>query len=316
VSSTIEKNLLRSLSVIIPVFGQRPVLESHILHHEDLYRICGETIWVVTPSSDGAHQVAQEAAERLGGTYLQLEPGLYQAWNSGIHQAKQDWIYFNTVGDFCEAINLTELLEKAVESRADVAFSPPRNAAQDPQLRQWPIVTHASTLDQGDGQIIPPATMTRLQLLAGESNFLGSMAGAVFSAAYLKKFPFRSNFKSFGDTAWVYEHCLSASFLYAKNPVATFLSHESARQGIHSRDTGRLLHLLLSRYPSQAQSAIRESVYRYLLLRRLLNRVRGARPGKGWFFFPAAAGLRIRRQRAFARMVRLFLRHMPVCPAP
>jgi len=293
---------LARVSVIIPVYGQRDILEAHIQQHEPLYKKSGQTIWVATPSSDQAQQLAQQAANRLGGKYLEIGPGLYRAWNTAISHANQDWIYLNTVGDFCDPEALRKLLEMAAVAGAEVAFTPPRGSRTDPGFRNWPLVQHAAMLDAHEGKIIPKSAMVRLQIQAGDCNLLGSLAGALFSSRCLNRSPFRTDFKSFGDTAWTYEYCARVSFLYSSISVASFLFHDSLRPAIHPRDTHRLLNLLAGQLPPHRQPEAKKQIRRYILFRRILNRIRGARPNSSWLVSPAAWLLRWRRIRAFATM--------------
>lgn len=298
---------LKSLSVVVPVYGQSEVLKAHIAHHHALYEQCGETIWVATPSPDDAHQLARKSAQRFGGAYVELGPGLYEAWNSGISRATKKWVYLNTTGDFVDLQRLQKLLSMASLAQADVAFSPPELRKLYQNLHQWPILKYASSLRSWNQAIVPSRLMIQLQLLAGDSNLLGSLAGGLFSAALLQASPFPTEFKSFGDTAWTFAHCASVRFFYSSTPIASFLPHDAARPAIHPRDTGRLLRLLASAAPKPIQTAILDSIHRYLLCRRALNRARGTRPGMEWLFSAKAWGLRLRRQKAFAEMSELFL---------
>jgi len=308
-----ETPCLRDLTVIVPVFGQREVLESHIHNHRFLHENCGETLWVATPSADGAHHLARKTARQLGGEYLETPPGLYQAWNLALGKAGKDWIYFNTVGDVCQPLLLNKLIGAAISAGVDVAFSPPerspRTTAGD--LRVWPIFRYARILGSFESRPVPRRMMARLQLLAGDSNLLGSLAGAVFARKYLQRNPFPACFKSFGDTAWSYQNCFTANFLYSSRPVASFLSHDSARPANHPRDTARLLLLLAERLPAPSDALLREKIRHYLIHRRLLNRLRGSRPGKSWIFSPASWIVRFQREKSFFDMTRCFLRSIP-----
>lgn len=298
------QSALANVSVIIPVYGQRDVLAAHIQQHRLLYEKSGQTIWVATPSSDQAQQLAQQAAIRHGGKYLEIGPGLYRAWNTGISCANQDWIYLNTVGDFCDPEALRKLLEMAAVAGAEVAFTPPQGSRTDPCFRHWPLIQHAAMLEAHEGKIIPSSAMVRLQIQAGDCNLLGSLAGAIFSSRCLSRSPFRTDFKSFGDTAWTYEYCTRVAFLYSSNPVASFLFHDSFRPAIHPRDTHRLLELLAGQLPPHRQLEAKKQIRRYILFRRILNRIRGAHPRSSWLVSPAAWWLRWQRIRAFATMSR------------
>lgn len=299
---------LQDLTVIIPVYGNRKMLITHVQRHASLYTRSGQTVWVATPSPDNAHHVAEEASRRFGGEYHELGPGLYEAWNKGISQTRKAWIYFNTIGDLCDLDSLQNLLKETISTGAEVAFTPPRQGTQDVGLKQWPIFRLAGTLTRWDARIIPRHTMIRLQLLAGDSNLLGSLAGAVFAAHRLRQFPFRNNYKSFGDTAWTYENCASAKFMFSKNSVASFLSHDSLRPSIHPKDTRHLLLLLAKQMADPAKPELHRRITRYLVYRRRLNQLRGIRPKWAWWGSPSAWMIRFLRGRAFSAMTRSFLR--------
>jgi len=297
---------LQSLTIVVPVFGEAEIFRKHARVQQDLWKAAAQVLWVATPSSDRAHDLARELAAGGSGQYLETPPGLYAAWNLGISQAKQPWIYFNTVGDLCDPHALREALVLARDSAADLVFSPPKlNSANLKHLQGWPIFREARALHRKANQPIPPPWLADFQIRHHDSCVLGSLAGAVFRTAFLQPRPFPENFRSAGDTAWVYTHAANMKAVFFPKPLAGFRVHDSSRGFPDPRDLGRLLRLLEQAVcpGSRAAAQWRRA---YLARRRLLDLRRGSRPRPFWFLSPPMLGLRLRRDFSFRRMRRFF----------
>ena len=307
---------LKNLTVVVPVFGEAEVFRRHAQAHQDLWNLAAQVIWVATPSTDGAHQLARELAAKGSGQYLETSPGLYAAWNLGASQARQPWIYFNTVGDHCDPHALREALLLAGETGADLVFSPPRlDPANLKSLQGWPIFREARALRQWAGRPILSSWLADFQVRHHDSCVLGSMAGTVFRSAFLQSRPFPENFRSFGDTAWVYAHGVTMKAVFFPKPVAGFRVHDSNRGSPDPRDLGRLLRLL-EQSVTPGNQITAKSRRAYMARRRLLDLRRGPRPRSFWFLSPATLGLRLRRDLAFRRLRRLFRKGISKLSAP
>lgn len=307
---------LKDLTVVVPVYGEVEVFRRHAQAHQDLWNLAAQVIWVATPSRDRAHELARELAARGSGQYLETPPGLYAAWNLGVSQAKQPWIYFNTVGDRCDFHILREALVLAGDSAADLVFSPPNlNPANYSYLRRWPIFREAGALRRRAGRPISPSWLADFQMRHHDSCVLGSLAGAVFRTAFLQARLFPEIFRSAGDTAWVYTHVAKMKAVFFPKPVADFRVHDSNRGSPNPRDLGRLLRLL-EQAVCPGNRAAGQRRRSYLARRRLLDLRRGFRPRPFWFLSPSTLGLRLRRDLAFQRLRRLFRKKISSLSAP
>ena len=297
---------LQSLTVVVPVYGEAEVLQKHAQAHQNLWNAAAQVIWVATPSIDRAHELARKLAAGGSGQYLETPPGLYAAWNLAVAQAKKPWIYFNTVGDLCDPQALREALVLAEDAGADLLFSPPKlTPANLKLLRRWPIFREARSLNRRAGRPIAPAWLADFQVRHHDACILGSLAGAVFRASFLQPRPFPEDFRSAGDTAWVYAHAVKMKAVFFPKPVAGFRVHESNRGAPNPRDLGRLLQLLEQTVtPGNRVAAQRRRSY--LARRRLLNLRRGGRPRRFWFLSLRTLGLRCQRDLAFWRLRRFF----------
>jgi glycosyltransferase involved in cell wall biosynthesis len=302
---------LKELTVVVPVYGEAEVFQRHAQAHQDLWNLAAQVIWVATPSNDSAHELARKLAVGESRYYFEVPPGLYAAWNLGVSQARQPWIYFNTVGDVVDLHALREGLVVAEDAAADLVFSPPKsNPANRNHLRRWPIFLEAGALRRRAGRPIDPSWLTDFQMRHHDSCVLGSLAGAVFRTAFLQPRPFPENFRSAGDVAWVYTHVAKMKAVFFPKPVAGFRVHDSSRGSPNPRDLGRLLKLLEQAVSPENRVATQKR-RAYLARRHLLDLRRGSRPRLFWFLSSSIFGLRLRRDLAFHRMRRFFREKIP-----
>lgn len=297
---------LKDLTVVVPVYGEVEVFRRHAELQQDLWNAAAQVIWVATPSNDCAHELARKLAVGQSRYYVEVPPGLYAAWNLGVSQARQPWIYFNTVGDVVDLHALREVLNVAEDAAADLVFSPPKlNHANRNHLRKWPIFREARAMRQWAGRPILSSWLADFQVRHHDSCVFGSMAGAVFRTAFLQPRPFPENFRSAGDTAWVYTHVTKMKAVFFPKPVAGFRVHDSSRGSPNPRDLGRLLKLL-EQAVSPGDRVATQRRRAYLAWRHLLDLRRGSHPRPFWFLSPSTLGLRLRRDLAFRRLRRLF----------
>lgn len=306
---------LKDLAVVVPVFGEAEVFRRHAQEHQDLWNVAAQVIWVATPSADGAHKLAQELAAAGSGQYLECPPGLYAAWNLGVSQARRPWIYFNTVGDICDPQALREALILAEGAGADLLFSPPKlHPSNLKHLRGWPIFREARSLHRRASRPLLSSWLADFQIRHHDSCVLGSLAGALFRTTFLQSRPFPENFRSAGDTAWMYANVAHLKAVYFPKPVAGFRVHDSQRGYPNPGDLGRLQRLLeLAVCPHDRLVARQRR--RYLACRRMLDTGRGRRPRRFWFLSPRLTRLWFHRRATMRQWNKLVLEHFPKVPA-
>jgi hypothetical protein len=266
-----------------------------------------EFIWVITESPDGSHMLVREAARKLGGRILEMPRGLYQAWNAGIAATRGEFIYISTIGDTIQAQGLAALHGVLQETRADVVMSPPFVHPPSPkntkQTGHWPLFFFASALAPFAGRRIPQTMAMLMQILSGASGLTGSAASCLFRASALSSRPFPINHHHYGDTAWLYKNLPEISLAYWPQPLARFVIH-GAKTGrvVDKMGIYEMMLSLAANLPELEHSLVRELVQ----TSQEIDAIRDPHPRLGWWIWPRAWLLRIRRQKAR----KLLMQHM------
>ena len=290
---------LSSVSVVIPVYQCAERLPAHIDCLRMLSPMVHELIWVITESPDGSHQIAREAAKKLGGQVLDVPRGLYQAWNAGIGATTGDFIYISTVGDTIETEGLATLHRTLEETGADLVFSTPLIYPPSPKnrknTRHWPVFRFASLLDSFAGRKIPGRVASLVQVLAGASGLTGSAASCLFRASVLKSRPFPINHHHYGDTAWLFQYLPEISLAYCPLPLARFVIHGTEiRRVVNKKSIYNMILFLAERFPEPEQKLIRDLVESS----RKLDALRDPHPRFGWWWMPSSWKARWKRNAA------------------
>lgn len=244
----------RSISVIVPVYDCLERLPAHIQSLHSLSKIVHEFIWVITESPDGSHQVAKEAARRLGGQIIEAPRGLYHAWNQGISLAKGPFTYVSTIGDFISDRGLADLLFCLKQNDAHGVFSPPAiwpaTRRYLKRCRHWPIFLFPEIFSRRSAGILPREISMLVQILSGASCLLGSFASSLFQTSFLQSRSFPTDHHHYGDTAWAYQHLPEMILSYYPDSVARFDMHDSSnRRFIDSAQIETLARGLASHLP-------------------------------------------------------------------
>jgi len=275
------------ITAVVPIFECADRLSAHLTFLKGARPVVSEFVWVVTPGRDQSQRLAQEAHRELGGKYLEVPPGLYQAWNAGIRAVTTEFTYISTVGESASAPGLDRLRATLQATGADVAFSPPVLPTQSQarrQLLRWPIFRFQRDLQEREKQILSPYLIAKIQAVAGIFSLLGSCASCLFRTAYLQNHPFPSDYNHYGDSAWVYQNFRQAKFVYLKEPLATFTVHGPLGRTVGSRDVERLRRTIPRdlKGNQNAKLAIR-SLSRLCAASRYLDEKRGRCPRKFWW---------------------------------
>ena len=290
---------LSSISVVIPVYQCAERLPAHSDCLRMLSPMVHELIWVITESPDGSHQVAREAATKLGGQVLDVPRGLYQAWNSGIARATGEFIYISTVGDTITLEGLNALSICLHKNEADVVFSPPivlpTTRANLKRLRSWTVFKWAKILQRYAGGRLPKEKAFLLQILSGASGLLGSCASCLFRASLLQSRPFPSEYHHYGDTAWTFRNLPEISLAFHTHPVARFIMHDE--DAARTIDKGQIYHLI-KELGTRLQPRLTSAVDEYVHACVKIDLIRDPKPRFGWWWILTAWKERIIRNRA------------------
>ncbi len=275
------------ITALVPIFECADRLPDHLTFLKIARPIFSDFVWVVTPGRDESQNLAQMAYRELGGKYLEVPPGLYEAWNNGIRAVSTEFTYISTVGETASAEGLGHLRTAMQTAEADVAFSPPllpeeRRARR--QLLRWPIFRFQRELHDREGKILSPLFIAKVQAVAGIFSLLGSCASCLFRTNYLQAHPFPSNFFHYGDSAWVYQNFCQARFVYLREPLASFSVHGPLGRTVGSRDVERLRQTILRDLKGNERARLAVgSLSRLCAASRYLDGKRGRCPRKFWW---------------------------------
>ena len=287
-----------SISVLIPVYQSAERLPEHIECLRRLLPMVHEFIWVITKSPDGSHEVAREAARKLGGQVLEVPRGLYQAWNSGIALATGDFIYISTIGDTITPEGLNALWHCLQKTAADVVFSPPTiSPATGTNLKlsqHWPVFTFSKFLNRFPGTHIPTEKAILLQILSGASGLLGSCASCLFRASFLQCRPFPTEYHHYGDTAWTYQNLAEANLAFHPDPVAQFKIHNAETPRIVDKNQ---IYSLIDQLGVQLPMPLTHIIHSYTLASFHIDRIRDPHPKFGWWWMAEAWQARWKRNK-------------------
>jgi len=290
------------ITAVVPIFECADRLAAHLTFLKGARPVVSEFVWVVTPGRDESQRLAQEAHRELGGKYLEVPPGLYDAWNAGIRAVATEFTYISTVGESASALGLDRLRTTLQTLGADVAFSPPLLPTQSQarrQLLRWPIFRFQGELKEREGKILSSFLVAKIQAVAGIFSLLGSCASCLFRTAYLQNHPFPSDYYHYGDSAWVYQNYRQAKFVYLKKPWASFSVHGPSGRIVGARDVERLRFIILQdlkKIPQAGRAA--RALTSLLTATRYLDKNRGRRPIKMWWLNPKLLIARCRRVHA------------------
>ncbi len=290
------------ITALIPIFECADRLPAHLTFLRVARPIFSDFVWVVTPGRDESQNLAQRAYRDLGGKYLEVPRGLYEAWNAGIQKVSSEFTYISTVGETALTSGLDRLRSALQTTGADVAFSPPilpHGSRDRIQLLRWPIFRFQMELQAREKQILSPFLIAKIQAVAGIFSLLGSCASCLFRTDYLQANPFPTDFFHYGDSAWVYQNYQKAKFVYLREPFASFSVHGPSGRSVGPRDVESLRRIILRDLKKKPENLLAlRALCRLSACSRYLDAKRGRRPRRFWWFDPKL--LRVRLERLIA----------------
>ena len=268
-----------------------------------------DLLWVVTPSTDGSHDIAAQACRELGGKLLSMPPGLYPAWNAGIREIHTGMTYISTVGEEITPGGLVTMAGLLRKHAADLCFSPPAIVPAKPEAflytRHWPVFRFAGILESYDRQLIPVSLLAALQTISGISGMFGSCASCIFATAALQSRPFPADFHHYGDTAWFYAHLCHLRVVFCKEVWSTFHVHDFSHRRIDPLDLWRCVDRLSYEYRLLAPSSrLPEKLLKLHKTREILDQLRKPHPLRYWWMNPVAWFWRFYRELLIRRILR------------
>ena len=221
-----------TLSVVIPTYNCRALLERHVAEMAAWLNLADEVIVVDSRSKDGTREYLAEQLRHPGLRFIDRDRGLYQSWNEGIAATKSDWVYVSTAGDTIERAQLLKLIKAGTEAKADVVISPCRFVDEAGQALPGTTVGNPAVLRGFGGRtfvVTPPDVRDYVALDAGIQGVLGSCASDLFRGEFLRARPFPSNYGTHGDIAWTLRHAHEMRLCVVPEIGSTFCRHEKER---------------------------------------------------------------------------------------
>ena len=221
-----------TLSVVIPTYNCRALLERHVAEMATWLDLADEVIVVDSRSKDGTREYLAEHLRHPALRFIDRDRGLYQSWNEGIAATKGDWVYVSTAGDTIERAQLLKLMKAGAAAKADVVISPCRFVDESGQALPGTTAGNPAILRGFGGRIFvvnPPDVRDYVALDAGIQGLLGSCASDIFRGDFLRARPFPSNYGTHGDTAWTLRHAHEMRLCVVPEIGSTFCRHEKER---------------------------------------------------------------------------------------
>ena len=221
-----------TLSVVIPTYNCRALLERHVAEMAAWLDLADEVIVVDSRSKDGTREYLGEQLRHPGLRFIDRDRGLYQSWNEGIAATKGDWVYVSTAGDTIERAQLLKLMKAGTEAQADVVISPCRFVDEAGQALPGTTAGNPAILRGFGGRtfvVEPPDVRDYVALDAGIQGVLGSCASDLFRGEFLRARPFPSNYGTHGDIAWTLRHAHEMRLCVIPEIGSPFCRHEKER---------------------------------------------------------------------------------------
>lgn len=304
-----------TISVVLPTYNCRPLMERHLSAMEQWVDLAEEVIVVDSRSTDGTLDLIRRRLRHPKLRIIERDRGLYASWNEGIAATTGDWIYASTAGDTIERGQLVRLRDCGEASRADIVISPcafvdeagqilPAKARRNPRI-------HEEMGGHGPVLLPPPVVRHLAFRSAGTHALLGSCASDLFRGDFLRTRPFPLDYGTHGDTAWTLRHAHEMRLCVVPEVGSTFCVHAKETTEPKAALMGTLDRMFETEIRSGAPGAGDELA---LQVRRLMRQRREAwrdrRSVLGWMgsnlrYMPLRLALGLREDGAWGRLRRL-----------
>ncbi len=215
------------ITAILPTRNAMGAIEPHIRAIREWLPHVAQVV-VVDSSEDGTLDYLRAEIALSNVEFHSRPRGLYEGWNFGVRQAREEFVYFSTVGDTIDFPGLQHLLAAIRAADADILISPPamlddRGVALPPG--RWPIHSITENLPSAEPRRLAPADVFRLAVSFVPETLLGSSAGNLYRTAFLAGHPFPEGWGHCADSAWMISHSLAARVAVTARAVSQFIVH-------------------------------------------------------------------------------------------
>lgn len=306
---------LPTISVVLPTFNCRPLMERHLDAMEQWLDLAHEVVVVDSRSTDGTLDLIRARLRHPRLRIIERERGLYASWNEGIAATTGDWIYVSTAGDTIERNQLDRLCRCGEASSADVVISPCQFVDEDglplpPEARSNP---HLYQEMGGQGPVLlPPQVVRHLAFRsAGTHALLGSCASDLFRGDFLRARPFPLDYGTHGDTAWTLRHAHEMRLCMVPEVGSTFCIHGKETVEPKSALMGTLDRMFVTEIRAAGAAGEDELALKIRGLMRIRREAwRGRRSVLGWLsanvrYLPLRAVFGLRENQSWMKLRRL-----------
>ncbi len=238
--------LNEKLSVIIPTYNCRSLLERHLKHLQTWIDLAFEVIVVDSQSTDGTRLYLEQNIQHPRVRFIDRERGLYESWNEGISATSGDWIYISTAGDTIERKHLLKMIEQGKKAQADVVISPCFFVDEEGHILAGSRRSNPALLREWGGKpfyLKSPSAKYFVYQGAGIQSLLGSCASDIFRGDFLRSRPFPVNYHTHGDVAWIMRYAHEMTLCVVPEVGSTYCQHvrsEPVLQKINQKDYDRM----------------------------------------------------------------------------
>lgn len=223
---------LAGLSVVLPLYNCRHLIESHLDSMENWIDLASEIIVIYSHSTDETLECLRARLKHPGLRIIERNRGLYESWNEGIAATREKWVYISTVGDAIERHQLLRLINLGERSGSDVVVSAPRFVDEDGKPHKdlgWPPSALLSEFGKTGAILFNPEMTQYLAFRHCPQALLGSSASNLYRGAHLRSRPFPTEYGRVGDTAWIMRFADETRMCLTASVGSTYCVHRDAQ---------------------------------------------------------------------------------------
>jgi len=217
--------------MVVPIRNCQALLLRHLDSLVRCAQRVEQIVVVDSNSTDGSLELLQKHLNHSNLHFLNVVPGMYQAWNAGIRLCAARYSYVATAGDAIEPDGLRHLLEVVDQFEADAVLSPPIFVSEEGRRflrKEWSLHQYLAHRCITSPEEIPRSHVFVSSAVHGLAGFMGSSASNLYRTEVLQKSPFPTEFGHVGDTAWGLTSSLSLCMALTPRRCAEHVLHAPA----------------------------------------------------------------------------------------